>query len=206
MPRLLHIDRNDLQPQILYIKPSFGYSNLNLVYFLSKIPHTPLRTDMTDRQAEAQTMTPLSITNGLRRWASGAGKPVPYSSDACTLRPYRSPEARKNQLTNNLYLPLFDLQRMQLTSFAYSLISHNRQCHNRAHLSAELLKTSPNKTKLCAKENSGIHIEYPSFFCLNRPPRDVHGGCGGYFVALMLTTALNTEFALVFAEQIALTL
>ena len=63
MPMLLHIDRNDLLPQILYIKLSFGYSNLNLVYILSKIPHTPLRTDMTDRQAEAQAMTPLSMTN-----------------------------------------------------------------------------------------------------------------------------------------------
>ena len=96
---------------------------------------------------------------------------------------------------------------MQLTSFAYSLISHNRQCHNRAHLSAELLKTSPNKTKLCAKENSGIHIEYPSFFCLNRPRAFCAGAlCWVYFVALMLTTVLNAEFALVFAEQIAFTL
>ena len=180
MPRLLHIDRNDLLPQILYIKPSFGYSNLNLVYFLSKIPPYT-SSDWHDRPAGRSSGYDTSLNDKcLRRWTSGAGKPVPYSSDACTLRPYRSPEARKNQLTNNLYLPLFDLQRLQLTSFAYSLISHNRQCHNRAHLSAELLKTSPNKTKLCAKENSGIHIEYPSFFCLNRP----HAMCTGAVVVI----------------------
>ena len=49
MPRLLHIDRNDLLPQILYIKPSFGYSNLNLVYFLSKIPPFPFINSLNDK-------------------------------------------------------------------------------------------------------------------------------------------------------------
>ena len=176
MPRLLHIDRNDLLPQILYIKLSFGYSNLNLVYFLSKIPPYT-SSDWHDRPAgrssglwhlsqwqmpEEMNLRGRQAGTVLFRCLYAPALPFPWGSEKPTNKqPFPSPFWSPTLATNIICVQFNFTQQ--------------KQCHNRpAKAVRKLLKISLINTNLAQRKARVFTLNTRAFPC--KQPPCLHGG------------------------------